>query len=138
MTGSSERGEALVIQPMQAEHDCLSKASQFLTLRLAPMHVTNWAEVQDEDVLVAACWKWMCTRKEASSQKRDVLLRRFMGDHSDSEEGKALFCIMNSLTMKKGMLYVNTTPKAGTEGLWAFVVLSAHRCTALNSVHRDA
>ena len=68
----------------------------------------------------------MRTRKDVSLQKRDALLRRCMGKHSDSEEGKALFRIRNSFTMKKEMLYVNTTPKGKTEGLLAFVVPSAH------------
>ena len=61
-----------------------------------------------------------------------------MGKHSDSEEGKALFRIKNSFTMKKEMLYVNTKPKGKTKGLLAFVVPSTHRRTALNGVHRDA
>ena len=41
-------------------------------------------------------------------------------------------------TMKKGMLYVNTTPKGETKGLLAFVVPSAHWHTALNGMHWDA
>ena len=112
--------------PLGVGHDCLGEESQACTLKLAPMHVTNWAEVQGEDVLLAACQKWMCTRKDVSLQKRDALLRRYMGKHSDPEEGKALFHIRNSFTMKKGMLYVNTMPKGETEGLLAFVVPSAH------------
>ena len=88
--------------------------------------MTNWAEVQGEDVLLAACQKWMHTRKDVSLQKRDSLLRRCMGEYSDSEEGKALFHIRNSFTMKKEMLYVNTMPKGKTKGLLAFAVPSAH------------
>ena len=69
----------------------------------------------------------MCTRKDVSLQKTDALLRRCMGEHSDLEEGKALFRVRNSFTMKKGMLYVvNTMPKGKTEGLLAFVVPSTH------------
>ena len=37
--------------------------------------------------------------------------------------------------MKKGMLYVNITPKGETEGLLAFMVPSAQRHAALNGVH---
>ena len=111
-------------QPLQVEHDCLSEESQACALKLTSMHVTNWAEAQGEDVLLAACQKWMSTRKDVSLQKRDALLRTCMGKHSDSEEGKALFRV--SLTMKKGMLYVNTMPKGETEGLLAFVIPSAH------------
>ena len=57
------------------------------------------------------------------SKKREALLRTWMGKHSDSEEGKTLFGVRNSFTMKKGMLYVNIMPKGETEGLLAFVVL---------------
>ena len=138
MTGTTERGEVLISQPLRVEHDRLSGESQACTLRLAPMHMTNWAEAQDEDVLLAACQKWMSTRKDVPLQKRDALLKTCMGKHSDSEEGKTLFCIRNSFTMKKGMLYVNTMPKGKTEGLLAFVVPSTHWCTALNGVHHDA
>ena len=109
------------------EHDHLSGELQAHTLKLAPMHVTNWAEAQGEDVLLAACQKWMSTRKDVPLQKRDTLLRTCMSKHSDSEEGKVLFCIRKSFTtMKKGMLYVNIMPKGETEGLLAFVVTSIH------------
>ena len=113
-------------RPLQVEHDCLSEESQACTLKLAPMHMTNWVEVQGEDVLLAACQKWMGTRKDVPLQNRDALLRTCMGEHSDSEDGKALFHIRNSFTMKKGILYVNTMPKGKTEGLLAFVVPSTH------------
>ena len=46
VTGATERGEAL-----RVEHDCLSEESQAHTLRLALMHVTNWAEAHGEDEL---------------------------------------------------------------------------------------
>ena len=81
---------------------------------------------QGEDMLLATCHKWMSTKKDVPPQKRDALLKTCMGEHSDSEEGKALFHIRNSLTIKKGMLYVNIMPKGETEGLLAFVVPSAH------------
>ena len=120
------------------EHDRLNEESQARALNLAPMHMTNWEEAQGEDVLLAACHKWMSTKKDVPLQKRNTLLRTCMGEHSDSGEGKALFHITNSFTMKKGMLYVNIMPKGETEGLLAFVVPSTHRCTALNGVHQDA
>ena len=125
-------------QALWVEQDCLSEESQAHTLRLAPMHMTNWAEAQDEDELLATCQKWMHIRKDVSLQKRDALLRRCMGEHSDSEEGKALFCIRNSFTMKNGMLCMNTMQKAETEGLLVFVVPYTHQHAALNGMHWDA
>ena len=117
------------------ECDCLDEEAQARALKLAPMHVTNREEAQGEDMLLATCHKWMSTKKDVPLQKRDALLKTCMGEHSDSEEGKALFCIRNSFTIKKGILYVNITPKGETEGLLAFVIPSAHWHTALNGVH---
>ena len=111
---------------------------QASTLKLASMHVTNWEEAQHEDALLAAGRKWMSMKKSVTPQRRDTLLKECMGEHSTSEEGKALFCVRNNLTMRKGLMHVNITPKGKTEGLLAFVVPSTHRCTALNGMHRDA
>ena len=61
----------------------------------------------------------MSTKKDVPLQKRDALLKTCMGEHSDSDEGKALFRARNNFIMKKGMLYVNTMPKGKTEGLLA-------------------
>ena len=102
------------------------------------MHVTDWEEAQCEDALLDACHKWLSMKKSVIPQKRDALLKECMSEHSTSEEGKALYHVRNNLTMRKGLMYVNIMPKGETEGLLAFVVPSAHRCTALNGVHRDA
>ena len=61
-------------------------------------------------------------------KKRDTLLRRCMGKHSDSEEGRRQCSrISNSFTMKKvGAVCEHHDPKVKTEGLLAFVVPSAH------------
>ena len=107
------------------EHDCLNEELHTLTLKLAPMHVTNWEEAQGEDAILAACRKWMSTKKDVPLQKRGALLRTCMGEHSDSDEGKALFHVRNSFIMK-GMLYVNITPKGETEGLLAFMSSLLH------------
>ena len=101
------------------------------------MHITNWEEAQCKDALLAACYKWLSKKKSVIPQKRDALLKECMKEHSTSEEGKALYYVRNNLTLKKGLIYVNITPRGETEGLLAFVVLSAHRCTAINGVHRD-
>ena len=73
--------------PCKWNNDHLAEESQACALRVAPMHVTNWTEVQGEDALLAACQKWLHTRKDVAPQKRDALLRRCIGKHSHSEEG---------------------------------------------------
>ena len=140
MTGTTERGEVLISQPLRVEHDCLDKeVTKPCTLKLAPMHVTNWEEAQGEDMRYwpPATNGWV-PKKYIPPQKRDALLKTCMGEHSDSEERKVLFCVRNSFTMKKGMLYVNIMPKGKTERLLAFIIPSAHQRTVLNSMHRDA
>ena len=120
------------------ECDCLDNEVQAHTLKLASMYMTNWEEAQCEDMLLAACHKWMSMKKSVTPQRRDTLLKECMGEHSTSEEGKALFRVRNNLTIRKGLMYVNITPKGETEGLLAFVVPSTHRHMALNGMHRDA
>ena len=127
VTGITERREVLISRPLRVECDCLDEEVQARTLKLAPMHVTNWEEAQCEDMLLAACHKWMSMKKNITPQRRDALLKTCMGEHLNSEEGKALFHIRNNLTIRKGLLYVNITPKGKTEGLLAFVVPSACR-----------
>ena len=83
-------------------------------LKLTSMHVTNWEEAQREDVLLATCHKWMSMKKNITPQRRDALLKTCMGEHSNSEEGKVLFHVRNNLTMRKGLLYVNITPRGET------------------------
>ena len=117
------------------ECDHLDNKAQACALKLAPMHIIDWEEAQHEDALLAPCRKWLSTKKNVIPQKRDALLKECMREHLTSEEGKALYHVRNNLTMRKGLMYVNITPKGETEGLLAFIVPSAHRRTALNGVH---
>ena len=78
MASTTEKGEVFVSRPLRVEHDHLSGESQAWTLKLTPMHVTNWTEVQGEDVLLDACQKWMSTRKDVPLLKRDALLKTCM------------------------------------------------------------
>ena len=133
--GVTERGEVLISQSPKAESDRLDNEARARALKLAPMHITSW---ECEDALQAACYKWLSKKKSVIPQKRDALLKECMKEHSTSEEGKALYRVRNNLTLRKGVIYVNITPKGETEGLLAFVVPPAHRRTALNGVHRDA
>ena len=48
-----------------------------------------------------------------------------------------LFCMHNSLTLSKGLLYMSTTPKGEMEGVLAFLVPSSQCTVALNSIHCD-
>ena len=108
-----------------------------------PMHYQIGTHAHDQlgrgtmqgHALLAACHRWLSKKKSIIPQKRDALLKECMSEHLTSEEGKALYHVRNSLTLRKGLMYMNIMPKGETEGLLAFVVPSAHRHTALNGVH---
>ena len=84
--------------------------------KLAPMHVVDWGHAQEADTVLATC-RWLCTHKDTSFPKRDALLKKYLGDNADTEEGCALFCMCNSLVLSKGLLYVSTMPNGEAEGI---------------------
>ena len=130
VTFITERGEVLISRPWE-----------WNVIAWMKKHLCMWLIGRRHRVRMC-CWlpaisRW-AQKRNITPQKRDALLKICMGEHSNSEEGKALFCIRNNLTIKKGLMYVNIMPKGETEGLLAFVVPSTHRHTALNGVHWDA
>ena len=62
VTSTAERGEALVSQTLRVEHDHLSEESQACSLKLAPIHVTNWAEAGQG--LIVGCLPEMDVHKK--------------------------------------------------------------------------
>ena len=105
--------------------------------KVAPMHVVDWGEAQEADAMLAVCRRWLCTHKDSPFPKRDVLLKRYLGDNADTEEGHTLFHACNSLVLSNGLLYVSTTPKGEMEGMLAFVVPTSQCNMALNGIHHD-
>ena len=88
--------------------------------------------------MLAACQRWLHTHKDIPFLKRDALLKKYLDDHVDMEEGWALFHMYNSLVMSKGLLYMCIMPKGDTECVLAFLVPTGQHCTALHGVHHDA
>ena len=87
---------------------------------------------------LAACIKWLKALKDTPAEKRDALLKKYLGSQTDTEEGHMLFYMHNSLTLSKGLLYMSTTPKGEMEGVLAFLVPSSQCTAALNGIHYDA
>ena len=88
--------------------------------------------------MLATCRRWLCTHRDTPFPKRDTLLRKYLGDLVNTEEGHALFHMCNGLVMSKGLLYVSTTPKWEVEGVLAFLVPTNQCYMALNGVHCNA
>ena len=135
--GAVDRGEAKVSKKLLGEHRCLGSEVWVQATRKMPMHIVDWTEAQEVDPMLAACRRWLLTHKDTPFPMRDALLRKYLGDNANTEEGCALFCVCNSLIMSKGLLYVSTMPKGEVEGILAFLVLTDQCCAALNGVHHD-
>ena len=82
--------------------------------------------------------KWLCLRTDMPLPKQDALLKKCLGTEAETEQGKMLFRICNSLVLNKGLMYMSTTLKGETEGVLTFVVPLGQCHMALNGVHHDA
>ena len=137
IVGAADRGEAEASKELLCEHVCLENEAHGPAAKLAPMHIVDWGEAQEEDALLATCRRWLRTCKDTPFLKRDVLLKKYLGDNVDIEKGRALLCMCNSLVLSKGLLYVSTTPNGEAEGILAFLVPTGQHRKALNGVHCD-
>ena len=131
IVGVTDWGEVRASEELFEEHEHLSQEARVQVAKLAPMHIVDWAEVQEADAALAACRKWLHLR-------RDTLLPKHLEAEAETEHGKTFFHIRNSLILNKGLMYVSTTPKGKTEGVLTFVVPVAQCSMALNGVHHDA
>ena len=57
--GASSRCEAQASDALRKEHEWLGEEACLQAMKLAPMHVVDWAESQDSNPLLAACKKWL-------------------------------------------------------------------------------
>ena len=135
--GATDRGEVYASKELLCEHVHLENEAHVQAAKLAPMHIVDWGEAQEADAVLAACRKWLCTHKDSPFPKRDALLKRYLSDNVDTEEGCTVFHAHHSLVLSKGLLYVSTMPKGEAEGILAFVVPTGQCHTTLNGVHCD-
>ena len=135
---AANQGEVTVSEELLEEHECLNWEVRVQAAKLAPMHIVDWAEAQEADAALATCHKWLHLRRDTPLPKQDALLKKCLGMEAETEQGKTLFCICNSLILNKGHMDVSTTLKCEMEGVLTFVVPVGQRCMALNGVHHDA
>ena len=136
--GAADHSEVNASEALLCEHVCLVDEVRVQATRLAPMHVVNWEDVQGADMVLATCRKWLKAHKDTPAERKDALLKKYLGSQADTEEGHTLFCVCNSLVLSTGLLYISTTPKGEIEGVLAFLVPSSQCTTALNGIHQDA
>ena len=70
------------------------------------------------DALLAACWSGCTQERMLLCKKRDALLKRCMGEHSDLEEGRAMFRVRNSFTWKRGCCMWTPCLKVKLKDCW--------------------
>ena len=135
--GAVDRGEAEASEELLCEHVHLENEAYVQAAKLAPMPIMDWRETQETDTVLATCRRWLHTHKDTPFPKRDALLKKYLGDNADTEEGHAFFHVYNSLVLSKRLLYVSTMPKGKAEEILAFLVPTGQLHTALNGVHHD-
>ena len=115
--GAADCSEANTNKALLHKHVCLVEEARVQATRLVPMHVVNWEDAQGTDMVLAACRKWLKAHKDTPAKSRDALLKKYLGNQTDTEEDRALFHIHNSLVLSKGLLYISTMPKGELEGV---------------------
>ena len=104
------------------------------------MHNTDWAEAQCEDPEVKAAMDWCCLDRRKSEVWTEQLakLKSRLGSKKNTLEGRSILQNADTLTLSRGLLYYRHKPKYQIEEVKNFVVLRAHRRTAIDGCHHDA
>ena len=135
---AADRGEAKANEELLEENERLSREAKVQVAKLEPMHIVDWEQAQEADAALAVCHKWLHFRKGTPPPQWETLPRECLGVEAETEQGKMFFRIRNILILKKGLMYVNMTPKGKTEGVLAFIIPMGQCCLVLNGVHHDA
>ena len=138
IVGAANWGEVRAHEELLEEHERLGQEVRVQVVKLAPMHIIDWEEVQEVDTALAACRKWLRLRKDMLLPRWDAFLKECLGVEVGTEQGKMFFHICNSLILNKGLMYVSTTLKGETEGVFTFFVPVGQCWIALNGVHHNA
>ena len=84
--GAADQSEAKANEALLHEHVCLVDEARVQAAKLAPMHVVNWEDAQGAAMVLAACRKWLKACKDTPAEKRDALLRKYLGSQAGSKE----------------------------------------------------
>ena len=97
------------------------------------MHITDWAQAQQEDTKLEAALEWCLNNKKKDIPWAQQLekLKAHLRSLKNQPEGKCIIRNADKLTLSGGMLYYQHSPKYLEEIKW-FVMPRAHQQTALN------
>ena len=139
-SGAGRRAEldCNVDSPVHGEADSIEVNVKSARLN-SQMHVTNWAEAQREDPEIGAAMDW-CQLDRMKSELWAQQLLKFksrLGPHKNTPAGKSLLRNADWLTLCEGLLYHRYMPKYQADKVKRFIVLRAHRRTAIDGCHPD-
>ena len=66
--GTADWSETKANETLLCEHICLENDMRVQAAKLAPMHVVNWKDAQEADVVLAACRKWLKAQKDTPAE----------------------------------------------------------------------
>ena len=78
-----DQSEAEANEALLCEHVCAVDEVRVQAVKLAPMHVVNWEDAQGADAVLAACIKWLKACKDTPAEKRDAMLKKYLGSQAD-------------------------------------------------------
>ena len=87
IVGAADQGEVDGNEKLLCEHVHLENEARVQAAKLAPMHTVDWRETQEADAVQATCQKWHRACRDTPPQKRDTLLKKYLGNQADREEG---------------------------------------------------
>ena len=77
--GAVDRGEVETSDELLCEHVHLENEACVQAAKLAPMHIVDWGEAQEADIMLATCRRWLCTHKDTPFPRRNALLKKYTG-----------------------------------------------------------
>ena len=73
LEGTIDRGKTEASKELLCEHMCFENETCVQAANLVPMHIVDWGEAQEADVVLATCRKWLCTCKDSNPKKGHIV-----------------------------------------------------------------
>ena len=67
------------------KHVHLVDEARVQAVKLAPMHIMDWQEAQEGDVVLASRIKWLKAQKDTPAEQWHALLKRYLDCQADTE-----------------------------------------------------
>ena len=98
--------QAEVQDPAIVEGDCHLEQEVHVTTghALVQMHVTDWAEAQEEDLTLSAVLNCLEAQKKTD-------LKALLAEHTSSEEGRLILWNWQNFMIHQRALYLHSMPK---------------------------